>query len=96
MTGKTKTVVIIETHQQTIIRRSWRTIEANEARVSAEPQPALLQVARSVGTLPDETDPIVQEKRASRGRRWKKRTLKPARLVRALYDSLVNGFSARN
>ena len=62
MPEKTKTTVVIESHEQTIIRRSWRTIRSGEFPIAAE----LEALARPLGRAPAEKiEPAVQEKRNS-------------------------------
>lgn len=84
MSDKTKTVVVIERHEQTIIRRSRRTIHSGEVRILAEPAelgpPGLVRSGRA---SPDKTT-VVQEKRPSLGAQLKTVALKVAPLLRRL------------
>ncbi|HEY2973140.1 MAG TPA: hypothetical protein VGJ48_11565 [Pyrinomonadaceae bacterium] len=61
MTDKTKTVVVIEHHEQTIIRRSRRTISSDEFPIVAETQALARSLART------QAEPVVQAKRQSLG-----------------------------
>ena len=57
MSEKTKTVVVIERHEQTITRRSRRTISGQVMEDGA--------VARPLGAPFDETEPVVKGNRRS-------------------------------
>lgn len=79
----TKTLVVIESHEQTIIRRSRRTISSNELLIATAPGTLARPLVR---TTAEEITPAVQEKRNSLGVRLKtfarKRVM--ARLTRRL------------
>src|SRR5262245_32621313 len=61
MTGKTKTVVVIEHHEQTVIRRTRRTMSSGESPIAVEPGALARPLARS------QAEPVVREKRQSLG-----------------------------
>jgi len=73
MTEKTRTVIVIESHEQTIIRRSRRTASSDEVRILAEPAELV---------PPDET--TIQRKRALLGACLKTVALMSATLLRRL------------
>jgi hypothetical protein len=84
MTEKTRTTVVIESHQQTIVRRSRRTVSGHVLMDGAIARP--LGRARS-----DETEHPVQEKRKSPERWWKTVALKGA----TAYTTLSRRLKAR-
>ena len=81
MPDKTKTTVVIERHEQTIIRRSRRTVSGQVVDDGA--------VARPSGRASsDGTERAVEEKRRSPGRWWKTVALKSATVLAPLSGRL--------
>lgn len=83
MTDKTKTVVVIEHHEQTIIRRTRRTMSSDEFPIAVEPG----ALVRPLGRAAVETDRIAQEKRSSLADRLKTIAMKSAPFLRRLKTS---------
>lgn len=87
MSEKTKTTVVTEIHEQTIIRRSRRTV--SERVVDAK-------AAQPPGWIPsDVIEPPVREKPKWPGRLWKTVSLKSATVLEPLSRLLATGASKR-
>jgi len=89
MTEKTRTVVVIESHQQTIIRRSRRTVSGQVLTEGAVARPS----ARAPSNAAERP---VQVKRKSLGRWWKTVALKSATLLAPLSRRLKTKANERN
>jgi hypothetical protein len=78
MTDKTKTVVVIEHHEQTIIRRSRRTMSSGEVPIALEPGALGQPLAMA------QAEPVVREKRQSLGACLKTVAIKGAPWLRRM------------
>lgn len=78
MTDKTKTVVVIEHHEQTTIRRTRRTMSSGDFPIAVEPGGVARPLARA------EAEPVVREKRQSLGACLKTVAIKGAPWLRRM------------
>ena len=92
MPEKTKTTVVIESHEQTIIRRSRRTISSGEFPIAADPAE---QARLSERVSSDETKPVVERKRQSLGACLKTIATKSATVLAPLSHRLKARASER-
>jgi hypothetical protein len=92
MPEKTKTTVVIESHEQTIIRRSRRTISSGEFPIAVNPA-ELARLSETVSS--DQTEPVVEQKRHSLGACLKTIAMKSATVLAPLSHRLKAKASER-
>lgn len=100
MTTKTRTVVVIEIHEQTIVRRSCRMVSAQVATPGAVARPSgrtpsdVTVLVPELMPLPPES--VVRDERKSLGRWWKTVALKSATALAPLSRQLKTRADQRN